>query len=248
MTISISAPRKLYIDHNEPQVIKRLIAPIKDVNFEWGPYNTQGHSDYWWERHDGIIKEVERKTWQEILSNLERIEEQLSRHLETKPNAEHILLLEGPIMQIGDKIGTFRTNGLKFEHSRDYQQNLGGIYSWLYQISHYYTIVPSYNINTTAAALVGMFKSDGKLNHSTLQRNYHIRTFNRDPVIERYMGMLDGISEKRAETLRKTFPTVKDLVGAHRNDIIILPGFGPAIADKIMRQLGTFSAPKVHNV
>ena len=244
--VNLNSPRRLHIDHNEPPVMKRFLGQT-DIQYTWSNYNNQDHSDYWWERHDGIIKEVERKTWGEILSNLDKIEEQISRHLDRKPNAEHVLLLEGPITIKGGDIVTFKNKGIKWEASRYYKQNLNGVYAWLYQVSHYLTIIPSSNVVTSAAALGAMFKSDGKSDHATLQRNYSIRDFNRDPVIERYMGMLQGISEKRAKTLRNAFPTVAALVAANRNDIIVLPGFGPAIADNIMRQLGTFSQPKVRN-
>ena len=247
-TVRLDEPRKLYIDNNEPIVIKRFLAPIKDVNFEWGAYNIKDHSDYWWKRTDGTTKEVERKTWGEVLTNVEKVEEQMSRHLSRMPKAEHVLLLEGIATSKNNSISTYNFVDNKWYENRQYKQNLAGIYSWLYQISHYVTIIPSYNIATTAAAIAGMYKSDGKTDHSTLNRHYHIRTFNRDPVIERYMAIFDGIGESKAEILRSTFPTIQSLVLADRNDFIVLPGFGPALADKIMRQLGTFSQPKVRNV
>ena len=225
--------------------MQQLVGQV--IKYELDSYNRQGHSDYWWERVDGVIKQVERKTWQEILSGVDKIEEQLSRHLSDKPNAEHILLLEGPITAKGDFIQAYSSKGNGFSVGRPYRQNITGIYAWLYQISHYYTIVPTYNIEGSAAALIAMFKSDGQDNHSTLNRNYARRSFHRDPIVEKYMGVLDGIGDTKAEELRKVFPTIASLVAAKRNDFIVLPGFGANLADKIMRQLGTFTQPKVRN-
>jgi ERCC4-type nuclease len=230
-------------DTNEPQEMFKLLSQTFGDKLEVGPLNANGLSDYVWHDYSGTRKQVERKTWTEILSDIDAVEEQMQRHLTLHPNDEHIFLLEG--MAIKDIIGTrvLKQTKTKSVFVKGYQykgRRLKAVYSWLYQIGKYVEIIPTATVLESATALVALYDADQKENHLTLHRHIKKMNFAPDPKILQYMNLLPkGIGEKTAKSLKRKFPTLKSMVFADIADFTACEGVGAVTARSIMMALGT---------
>ena len=235
----------LEIDNNEPTALISAIAPSVDF-YEVGPLNHNGHSDYIWRTGDGIYKEVERKTWPELLSSIDKVEEQLQRHLLDQPSAEHVLLIEG--VAIGDQAGSRvlkQTKSGVFVKGQQYTARMSGVYSWLYEVGKYLEVIQTHCQDDTATALVAMYKADQKDEHTTLRRHIKMTDYNPDPVIQQFMNMIPssgafrgGIGEKRAIALRRHYNSVYDICNTSIEELIICDGIGRTVAKSLLIALG----------
>ncbi len=230
-------------DSNEPQEMFQLLSQTLGDKLEVGPLNTHDLSDYVWHDFSGTRKQVERKTWGELLSNIDAVEEQMQRHLNNWPDDEHIFLFEG--MGIKDTIGTRvlkQTKGGKiwvkgFQYKG---RRMKAVYAWLYEIGKYVEIIPTAGISESASALVAMYEADQKEEHHTLHREIKKMSFTSDPVVQQYMNLLPrGIGEKTAKALKVKFPTMKQLIYAKAPDLVQCEGIGSVTARSIMQALGT---------
>ena len=190
------------IDINEPvNILMPLMAPVIN-NLSIDSLNSQGMADYFWRRIDGTYKMVERKTWPELLSNPDKVEEQLQRHLDKYPEVELVFMLEGMVQQ--NEMGTHilqQTNSGIFVKGHRYSARLKRIYSWLYEISNYCQVVQTTSLYESATALVAMYDHDQKDNHTTLKRHIKQVEFTSDPRITTLMGASSGLGNKRATQL-----------------------------------------------
>ena len=84
----------MLVDIFEPQEILPLLKQSIPVSVT--DLNISGYADYFFSSCDGHIIQAERKQNGELLSNLMRVEEQLSRQY-NQP-AENILIIEGFII------------------------------------------------------------------------------------------------------------------------------------------------------
>lgn len=231
----------IVVDTNEPPEIFRALIKMS-VPILIKPLNVHGHSDYVWVRHDGAVVEVERKTWGEILSDVGRVEEQMQRHLRTVPEGEHIMLLEGMVMNTLTGTVTLkpaRGNSIFVKNRSFHGERLSGLYAWLYQMAHYIMVMPTLDMESSALMLSAMFKNDQKSEHSTMKRHLVKNDFHPDPYVTMVMGMLKGVGEKRALELKKHFPTVYSLVTARPSDLVAVDGVGSRLASEWCRMMGS---------
>src|SRR5215216_6293352 len=84
---------QFYIDTHEPIDLVSML--MQGTHTEYAELNRALYSDYLYLQHDGKIKQWERKTWSDLGSNLNHIEDQLSRQMRHKPEIEHGLIIEG---------------------------------------------------------------------------------------------------------------------------------------------------------
>ena len=208
-----------------------------------------GMPDYVWFSYDGRRVGVERKTWGEILSDPDHVEEQLRREMTTVN--EICLLIEGVAESTQWGVDTYtKSTGkpyYKLQHSYGtpkYPQS--GLYhriqSWLWQldscgISSYRTT----NSHDTASALVAWYKSSQKEEHTTLRRYIKPRINPKafDPAVLTLMGIAGvELGEIRAKALIDYFGSVWAVVNAPMSVLVDVDGIGPGLARKLIDALG----------
>ena len=237
----------LKVDNNEPSDLQILLQQV--VNIEVDNFNDQGWADYHWETTDGV-KNVERKTWGELLSNVDAVEEQLQRHLNNHKDAETVLLLEGTVLRDGDTVTTLRptsrgqvwVRGHKFKNRR-----LGGLYSWLYGMSKYVEVMQTFDVTETATALQAMYNYDQKPEHETLQRPIKKTIYHPNPQVTQLMGVAEGMGAKRASALINEYTTVWNVLSAgfhskpaisNWEDLTSVDGIGERGVQRMLRSVG----------
>ena len=246
------------IDVNEPvEALTKLAPAIPGI--EVVPLNERGWADYRWSTlfQTNMIVHVERKTWGELLSGIDKVEDQLRGHLERQPEAKLIFILEGLVVPISstsnEGTGTLKRtkNSNIFVRSYSSKVKLSQVCAWLYQISKYIEVYQTPDFDTTIQALFHFYKADQKLEeeHKTLQRYYKKSAWHPNPQVAMLMGLFPGkeagsnfegvgIGEKRAETLIERFGTVWNVMGASPKEISELPGFGKILSKELLRRIG----------
>lgn len=192
---------KLIIDVNEPTEILPWLAQVVTVDKQ--PLNVQGFADYKWTKYNGRERQVERKTWGELLSNVEHVEEQLQRHLTKNPDIELVFMLEGMVVQnqAGSTVLSATNNNRVYVLGRRYTARLNGIYAWLFEISNYLTVLQTSSLYESSIALAAMFNHDQKEQHSTFRRTIKQIAYTPDPRTVTLMGGSLGLGDKRAQSL-----------------------------------------------
>lgn len=230
----------LRIDIHEPSEAIKLIS--QSVPASVSSLNTDGYADYIWEGADGKLVQVERKQWGEVLAGIDKIEDQLRRHIKGHPDARLILLVEGTC--IGDSMGTVvlkPTNRdsiwVKGYH---YATRESQVYAWLYGISRYVELYQTSGFPATAAALVAFYKYDQKEEHNTFRRHFKQVTFNPNPQVVQLMGLMPGIGEKRAMALIAEFSTVYNIVTASPKDLARVDGIGAKLSVQLLQRIGRY--------
>ena len=206
----------IFIDTFEPRDIELLVSqvvPVTRMTLNHGPH---GYADYLWLAHDGHRIQVERKQMDEILSDMDGVEELLSRELSNGVE-ETILLYEGtcePIPGIHNCLQTWKLGkgGNVMIHGHKYQKSYKGLQAWFYQLDKAgVTVVHTPHYIATASALTAMYDSSQDPKHQTLQRYIkpHIQVASKNPHIMTLMG-IQGVQlgEARAKALIDRYGTV----------------------------------------
>lgn len=239
----------LYADIHEPPEIVQSLLPTK-VNIDVSSYNEQGFADYHWDTCNGVLKNVERKTWGEILSNVDAVEEQLQRHLNNHKNAETVLLIEGAILKDGDSVTTIRptSKGQVWVRGHRFKSRpLAGIYAWVYGISKYVEVIQTFNLLETATALLAMYEYDQKPEHETLQRPIKKNIYHPNPQVSALMGVSSGMGAKRASSLIEKYTTVWNIISAGFHgeprikdwrELTSIDGIGEKGIQRLLRNIG----------
>lgn len=237
----------LLIDTNEP--ISDIV-PLIGQSVELGiqPLNVAGYADYKWTKHDGTEKQVERKTWPELLSNPDHIEEQLLRHLNKNPTIELVFMLEGMVQQ--GEIGTYTIRNSRsgvWAKDHTYTVRLKRVYSLLYAASKYVEIMHTSSIVESATCLVAMYEYDSKPSHEMFNRHIKQTTFNPNPLVTTLMGMSNGLGDKRATALIEEYGTPWNIVSAGWTGtpviptvegLTLVPGIGMGVITNLLRGIG----------
>lgn len=192
-----------------------------------GPLNVNGRADYYWADIQSNRRQWERKQIGEALSDLDSVEEQLNRYLKTCD--ELTWAIEGVALPTADGVQVFRHHeqgefcrlhktviehwcyGHEFRKQPHLWARFEGLKASIRKCG--VEVVQTFDIHTTATALVAAFKSSMKEEHTTLRRYLrpHIPAF--DPDIH-----VDNLCR---------------LKGAR---------VGPVSAQKLVAELGTFHA------
>jgi len=133
----------LRVDVNEPtsEIVPLLQQTLKD---EWKveALNSATLSDYVWTTTTGTRVQVERKQWGELLAGMDKVEEQLLRHLNLHPQDQHILLVEGVVVNhfTGSQVMKMTAKGLMVK-GQIYSSRMKGLFAWLYQVQSYLQVI-----------------------------------------------------------------------------------------------------------
>ncbi len=208
-----------------------------------------GFADYLFFAADGHRIQIERKTWGEVLSNPDHIEEQLRREMVT--TEETVLLIEGVAEATAFGMDVYHKSAKKpyyiLQHSYGTPKHpQSGLYhriqSWLWQldkagISTYRTV----NSRDTASALVAWYKSSQKEEHTTLNRYIKTRINPKsfDPRVLTLMGIESAnLGEVRSKALVDRFGSVWNILNAPVSELVMVSGIGPGIARKLVEAIG----------
>lgn len=202
--------------------------------------NERNWADYRWMGKNGYTQ-VERKTWPEILANVDAVEDQLRRHKKNQPDARLLFVLEG--MVDVDSMGTYslrETKGGGF-WGRGYKSGtrISRVYSWLYNASEYVEVFQTGNYAMTCQFLVQAYKQDQKEEeHTTFARHFKKMTFHPNPQVLMLMGMIPGLGEVKSEALIARFNTVWNIVSANPADLMDVEGIGVKTAYTMLQRIG----------
>lgn len=236
------------IDTNEPKDVFTACKPVIP-NLRIAPLNSDGYADYRWRTQDGKIKQVERKTWGELLSNTDKVEEQLHRHISKHPSVDLVFLLEGLVEQTpsgGSRTLHKQRNGYVTK-GRDYRSSLSGIYAWLYEVEQYCQVIQTGSLAESSVALCAMYNHDQKDHHTTFKRHIKQLDFHPNPRVVTLMGISPGLGNVRASALIDKFITPWNVVTAgwygepalkSKNDLTVVHGIGKGLVDSVLRNFG----------
>ena len=207
-----------------------------------------GMPDYVWFTYDGRRIGVERKTWGEILSDLDHVEEQLRREMTTVD--QMFLLIEGIAESTQWGVDTYVKSSDKpyyrLQHSYGAPKHpQPGLYhriqSWLWQldtcgISNYRTT----NSYDTASALVAWHNAALKEQHTTFNRYIKPRINPKayDPAVLTLMGIAGvELGEVRAKALLAYFGDVWSVLNAPLSSLVEVEGIGPKLARQLIKAI-----------
>lgn len=232
----------LEVDNHEPEYLVTLLKQTTTV--EVLPLNSQGLADYRWQNGSDIVQ-LERKTWNDLLSDLSSVEDQLMRQMEAQP-LDHrlVLLVEGIAVPSTDIINQTailkraKGKGRIYHESRKSKISLQSLYAWLYQVSKFIQVFQTVDHLTTAKAIVAFSQSDQKEKHSTFSRQLKVMNFHSNPQVTSLMGMVPGIGPVKAEALIGKFGTVWNILSAKPEALTVIHGVGIKEATRWLRTIG----------
>jgi hypothetical protein len=215
----------LMVDIFEPVQIEDLIA--QSIPVTRTGLNGMGIADYTWYAVDGHRIQVERKQIDEILSGMDRVEEQLRREL-SNGIEETILLYEGtcePIAGLRMAVQSYKVskNDKVLVPHHQYNISYGGLHAWLSQLDKAgITIIHTCHYIGTAHALVALYMNSQKTEHTTLKRyvKEHIRIEQYNPHVLTLMGIKGaGLGEAKAKALVERYGTVWYILNQSAEDL-----------------------------
>jgi len=229
-------------DAHEPAEIVPLLR--QSIPCEWESINERGYADYKWPSLNDGIQQVERKTWLELLSNTDAVEDQLRRQRQAHPDVRLKLLMEGVATSSG--VGTVvwlptksTTKRIMFP-AKEFRLPLQAAYAWLYQVSKYVEVYFTPDLASTATALVAFYKADQKEEHTTFNRYLRMIDFHPNPQVEGLMNIMKGtnIGAVRAQALIDRFATIWNVLGASAKELAAVEGMGLKMAQQLLRKVG----------
>ncbi len=244
----------IFIDTFEPRQIEELIAQTVPTMRQTLNHSDTGIADYMWFTCDGHRVQVERKQIDEILSDMDGVEELLSREL-SNGIEETILLYEGTCEPIpGVKMATqswkLGKNGKIMVPGHKYNCSYSGLQAWLYQLDKAgVTIIHTAHYLATAMALTAMYLSSQDPKHKTLRRYIKDKIFipSKNKHIITLMSIKEAnLGEARATALIERYGTVWYTLNQSPQDIAeTLVGeegkekrLGLATAHRLMKAIG----------
>ena len=199
-------------------------------------------ADYRWKGLDGRWTQVERKTWGEVLANVDAVEDQLRRHMKNQPEARLLFVLEGMVDSNSDGVHVLKAanNGNVWVKGYRSGTRIGRIYSWLYNASEYVEVFQTFSYELTCQFLVQAYQQDQKEEHlhKTFNRYFKKTTFHPNPQVLALIGMAPGLGEVKAEALIARFSTVWNVLNASPKELMEVAGIGPTMATTLLRRIG----------
>lgn len=237
----------LLVDVFEPDDVFHLIR--QSVECQRQNLVQLGYADYLWFCADGHRCQVERKQWGEVLSDPDRVEEQLRR--EMIATEETILLVEGVAESTPWGMDVYTKSGdkpyFRLQHSYGTPKHpQHGLYhriqSWFWQLDKAgISVYRTCHSRDTASALVAWYRSSQKEEHTTLRRYIKPRINPKafDPAVLTLMGIAGvELGEVRAKALIDYFGSVWAVVNAPMSVLVDVDGIGPGLARKLIDALG----------
>jgi ERCC4-type nuclease len=239
----------ILMDIFEPESIETLLkqsVPVSRVDL-----NHLDFADYMWVDCENKTNHLERKSIDEILSNLDRVEGQLRREIQKADRT--YLLYEGtftPLSSLGrpmcqsyhaSKDGKVMVPGHK------YNLSYKGVMAWLDQLDrHGITIVHSMSVKTTATVLTALYDNGQKTEeeHVTFKRILKQKVYPRpETVTTRHIATLMGIEgaelgEVRAKALIMEFGDVWTVFNRSVEELSGVAGIGKVTAKRLLNAIG----------
>ena len=235
-------PIGLEIDQHEPVKLRELI--LQSAPAEVKPLNSEGYADFRWMAPDSVIMHIERKTWNDLLSNLTSVENQLMRQMDRHKDHTLALLVEGIVVPSDSLLGgTAVLHQSKGKSNIYYQSSqskvsVSALYAWLYQVSKYIEVYQTSDILSTAKAIVSFYNSDQKEGHRTFTRHLKEVTFHSNPQVTSLMGMIPGLGPIKSEALIGRFSTVWEILNSTPERLAEVKGIGIKEATRWLRLIG----------
>ncbi len=230
------------IDVHEPKQALPTLSPVLPCAVQ--SLNSEGYADYLWHGVAGR-QQAERKTWAEILGDMDHVEDQLRREMQAHPDVRLMLIVEGLAVPArgGSTIFNETTKGKRhlFYASKSYfAAPMKVAYSWLYQVTKFVEVYYTPNYEATLLMLAAFYQADQKEEHTTFHRYLKEVTFHPNPQVQRLMSMGGnlGIGPVRAEALIRKMGTVYNVATAAPNTLASIDSMGMAIAVKFLRGIG----------
>lgn len=228
-------------DIHEPGELARMVGQVAKVTTE--PLNQQGYADWMWTTVDGQ-EHMERKTWSDVLGDLNSVEDLLRRQLQAHPEVRLNLLIEG--IATPSVMGTAiwrepkggKAKGRVMYRTHEVRKPIQTVYSWVREVSKYCEVWFTSDMTATARMIVAFARGDTKADHTTLRRHLKITDFHPNPQVKKLMGVADGIGAARAEALIGKFGTVMAVLQANPEDMAGVEGIGYKTGERILREAG----------
>lgn len=229
-------------EQRDGQLALSYIAPVVSCRVE--NLNEAGWADYRWTTAGGQVVQAERKTWGEVLANLDSVEDQLRRQRAAHPEARLLFVLEGWVDEhmSGTTIiqpAAGKSGGI-WARGHMSGTKLSRVYSWLYNVSEYLEVFQTGNYAQTCQWLVAAYKQDQKQagEKTTFHRYFKDIVFHADPQVLQLMGLMPGLGEIRAKALITKFTTTWQVLNASPKQLELVPGIGPKLAVGLLRSVG----------
>jgi ERCC4-type nuclease len=233
----------LQVDRSEPPEIPRLMQPVVPVEYPVN-LNDEGYADYLWQTRFGSnvpMQQFERKTWSDLLSDLDSIEDQLRRQMQAHPDVRHGLLVEGVALPVFGGVNVYHKTGKGYMvPGKTFNRSLDAIYAWLYEVGKYMEVYFSPSLEVTATMLARFYLADQKDEHTTFRRHLKIANWHPNEQVRRLMGVCHGvkIGEAKAEALIGRFGTVYNVIKATPEQLTVVEGIGMKLARDLLRAVG----------
>jgi hypothetical protein len=228
-------------DIHEPDTLARLVAQVLTVSSE--PLNQDGYADWLWDRPGGR-EQMERKTWTDLLGNLDPVTDLLRRQMQVHPEVNLSLVVEG--IATPSPTGTVTWGEPKTSKGtsrilvkkHQVKKQVQAVYSWAREVSKYCEVYFTADIQTTARALVAFARADQKPEPMVFNRHLKIVEFHPNPQVQKMMGVADGIGPTLAEALIAEFGTVWHVLSANPEDLSKVAGVGFSTSVRILEEAG----------
>ena len=228
-------------DIHEPGELARMVGQVAKVATE--PLNQQGYADWMWEAVDGQ-EQMERKTWNDLLGDLNKVEDLLRRQLQAHPKVRLNLLVEGvatpSVMGTATwgqpKGGKARGRVMYLKHEG--KMPIQRVYKRLREVSQYCQVWFTSDMTATARMIVAFARADLEANSMVLRRHLKITDFHPNPQVKKLMGVAEGIGPTLAEALIDRFGTVVAVLQANPEDLAGVEGIGYKTGERILREAG----------
>lgn len=237
------------VDVHEPPEIVRLLDMATEI--EVSNWNMEGWADYSYEAepcycHDSTIYNVERKTWNDLASGLEEIEEQLGRQMDLHGKAHNRLLIEGMAEPAPKGVVIYRLDRGRANISGktwgDRQGAYESISNWLAQVGKYWEVVHTSTYAGTAIAIAARYKADCVLEeyHKTFHRMFKQRNYDKNPQAEIILNASGATRFGPSDALRvaQFFGTAIRAWKASPEEWMKIPGIGRTTAINYLRGIG----------
>lgn len=231
----------MLVDVHEPDDAVPLLS--QSIEAEKESINQKGFADYLWQGSEGK-EQTERKTWGEILADMDSVEDQLRREVQAHPEVRTNLVIEGvatPDVQ-GSTIWTMskaRTRQVLYP-GKGHRTSMSKAYAWVVQVNKFIPVYFTPTFHATTVFLVAMYKGSQKENHDTFQRHLRSMDWHPNPQVLALMNMsrTAGIGSKRAQALIRRFGTVWNVLNQLPSTLATADNMGETVARKLLRGIG----------
>jgi hypothetical protein len=226
---------------HEPEQAAPLLNQSIEATVE--AINQKGYADYLW---GGVLgqEQLERKTWDEILGGMDKVEDQLRREAQAHPEVQLNLVIEGVATQApmgGSKtwaMGKGKREVLYAKHN--HKDSMGKAYAWIAQVSRYMPVYQTVSFHETMILVVALVKGAQKENHTTFRRHFREMDWHPNEQVMCLINMFkrSGIGPSRAEALIKRFGTTWNVIHQMPQTLATVDNMGVGVAKRLLRKLG----------